>query len=111
MNIELETQATLYLAAAFASWLVFTACAWSVAFFIRNRSILWMRRTGKPYSSEVWFDRCLLIYCFLTLFFTSGFDFLTKFLAAGVVLHLAVENPWMIRHVERVRKQDMKGRK
>ena len=111
MNISYETSATLYGIAAIASWLVFMACGLSVFATVQKAAISWMRRTGKPYSCEAWFNRCILVYCFLTIFLASGFSLLAKIMAWFVLIHLATDNPWMIRRVERTRTEaKMKGK-
>jgi hypothetical protein len=103
MNMSYETIARLATVGAVASWIVFMVCGLTVFRYAYRGVIVWMRKCGRPYSDEIWFGRCLTIYLFLFLLFTSGFDIFAKILLAFIVISLVVGNPWMINYIEKQR--------
>ena len=98
MNIDCETV------------IRFSTAAFLMAVAVSYMPVMrWMRKAGKTYSHEVWLCRCCLIYAMLAVCATGGFNFTAKALAFGIVFHLAVDNPWMIRRIERTRAEQGKA--
>jgi len=105
MNIDYETTATAGLLISAFSFLTAILVTATIASRIINK---WMHRAGKTYGYEVWFWRCILIFLFLAMYATHGFDPFTRGMAYIIFCHLAIENPWMVRHIERVRAEQKK---
>ena len=76
--------------------------------FVQIKIKFWLRENNKSYSHEVWLYRCFLIYALLAVMLSDGFAFAAKCISICLVLHLVLDNPWMINHVEHIRAERRK---